>query len=367
MNFWIRALSLSAALLASFAFIHQGTASADAHAADGDSLKYPQEKHLKNLRMLTFEGENAEAYWSFDNKQLVFQRTNPEQGIPCDRIYRWDVSGKNMESNPPVQVSNGEGRTTCSYFMPGNESIIFASTQAGGKECPEAPERTKGAYYWPIYDTYDIYVTDLNGKVLKRLTDRKGYDAEPTVSPKGDKIVFTSDRSGDLELWTMDLDGGNLNQVTYGLGYDGGAFFSPDGSQLVFRSSRPKTPEAIKEYKELLAKGLVKPSDMEIYVCNVDGSNLRQITDLGRANWAPFFHPSGEKILFSSNHASERIYQFNLWMINLDGSGLERITYDPVFDAFPMFSFDGKKLVFSSNRHNGGTRSTNIFIADWVD
>ena len=185
------------------------------------------------------------------------------------------------------------------------------------------------------------------------------------MSPKGDRIVFTSTRTGDLELFTMAADGSDVKQVTNELGYDGGAFFSPDGKKLIFRSSRPKTEAEIKEYKDLLAVGLVQPTNMELYVCNVDGSELRKITDLGSANWAPFFHPSGEKVIFSSNHVSKR--SFNLYMINLDGSGLEQITYDTVFDAFPMFSPDGKKIVFSSNRNNNGTRDTNLFVADWVD
>jgi Tol biopolymer transport system component len=151
------------------------------------------------------------------------------------------------------------------------------------------------------------------------------------------------------------------------LGYDGGAFFSPDGSKLVFRASRPKTEEEINDYKNLLAQGLVAPTNMEIYTCNVDGSDLRQVTNLGKANWAPFYHPSGKKIIFSSNHHSARGFNFNLFMMNEDGTGLKQISYDAVFDAFPMFSFDGKKIMFSSNRNNGGTKDTNIFIADWVE
>ncbi|HOO10356.1 MAG TPA: hypothetical protein PKW06_10495, partial [Cyclobacteriaceae bacterium] len=194
-----------------------------------------------------------------------------------------------------------------------------------------------------------------------------GYDAEATVSPKGDKIVFTSLRTGDLELFTMNIDGTDVRQVTHELGYDGGAFFSPDGTKLIFRSSRPKTDEEIKVYKDLLAEGLVMPTNMELYICNVDGSDLRQLTNLGKANWCPFFHPSGEKVIFASNYETERGFPFNLYMINVDGSGLERITHDDTFDAFPMFSSDGKYLVFSSNRNNGGTRDTNLFVAEWVD
>lgn len=331
-----------------------------------DFLRYPQEVHLKNVRQLTFGGDNAEAYWSFDDTKIVFQAKNKKWGAECDQIYVSDV-GVEMRDVPQL-VSTGKGRTTCSYFLPGDTTIIYASTHEGGDACPPEPSRSEG-YVWPIYETFDIYIANLQGEIVQKLTNFEGYDAEATVSPKGDKIVFTSMRSGDLELYTMDIDGSNVNQVTNQLGYDGGAFFSPDGTKLIFRSSRPSTDEAKKKYKDLLSKGLVMPSDMELYVCNVDGSDLRKITDLGQANWAPFFHPSGEKVIFSTNHKSEKGGRptFNLFMINVDGTGLEQITFDGVFDAFPMFSNDGKKLIFSSNRNNGGTRDTNLFIADWVE
>ena len=332
------------------------------------TVHYAGEVHLKNIRQLTFGGDNAEAYFSFDNSMITFQARNPAWNVPCDQIYCFSFEDGNMKDDIPQLISEGLGRTTCSYFMPGNQSILYASTRSGGDECPPEPERREdGKYVWPIYPDFDIYVADLKGNVIDTLISDPGYDAEATVSPQGDKIVFTSDRSGDLELYTCDIDGSNVKQVTFELGYDGGAFFSPDGSMLVFRSSRPQSDEEIREYKELLAEGLVKPTNMEIYVCNVDGSNLRRVTNLGKANWAPFFHPSGEKIIFSSNHAGERGFSFNLFMVNLDGSGLEQITYDKVFDAFPMFSYDGKHLIFSSNRNNGGTRNTNLFIAEWVD
>ena len=267
---------------------------------------------------------------------------------------------------PPL-LSTGKGRTTCSYFMPGNKSILYASTHLVDENCPDAPRSLNGKYVWPVFSSFDIFVADLNGKITKQLTNEPGYDAEPTLSPDGKKIVFTSTRSGDLELWTMDVDGTNLKQVTKGLGYDGGAFFSPDSKRLVFRSSRPTTAEDIKVYKDLLKDELVQPTAMEIYTCKVDGSDLTQVTDLGGANWAPFYHPSGKKIIFSSNHHSKSKRQFNLFSIDVDGKNVKQITFDPTFDAFPMFSFDGKKFVFSSNRNNGGTRDTNVFIADWVD
>jgi len=224
-----------------------------------------------------------------------------------------------------------------------------------------------GKYVWPVYDTFDIFIADRNGHIIKQLTNSPGYDAEATISPDGKKVVYTSTRSGDLELWTMNIDGSGNRQITDALGYDGGAFFSPDSKQLVFRASRPQTEEAKTAYKDLLKKSVVQPTEMELFICNADGSELKQITNFGGANWAPFFHPSGDKIIFASNHQSASGRGFNLFMINVDGAGLEQITYDPTFDAFPMFSPDGTKLVFSSNRNNGGTRDTNIFIADWEE
>ncbi|MCB0631839.1 MAG: hypothetical protein R2824_32705 [Saprospiraceae bacterium] len=335
--------------------------------AAGDSLRYEQESHLRNIRQLTFGGDNAEAYFSFDNSKLVFQATNPAWGAACDQIYYMSTGG--FTGDHPKMLSTGKGRTTCAFFMPGDETILYASTHGEEEACPDAPRTLNGKYVWPVFPTFDIYVADLNGEIVKQLTNEAGYDAEATLSPDGTKIVFTSDRSGDLELYTMNIDGTDVHQVTDSLGYDGGAFFSPDGTKLVWRASRPKTDEDIKVYKDLLAQGMVQPTLMEIYVANVDGSNVRKVTSLGKANWAPFFHPSGEKLIFSSNHHSPEggRPKFNLFSINLDGTGLEQITFDDVFDAFPMFSRDGKQLVFASNRHNGGTHDTNLFIADWVE
>lgn len=325
------------------------------------------EKHLKNLKMLTHGGDNAEAYFSYDGKFASFQSNNTKWGLKCDQIFNLEIEkAANDSTYKPTMISTGKGRTTCSYFLKNGKHILYASTHKGGDDCPPAPE-TKGKYLWAVYKSFDIYITDLKGNITKQLTTSEGYDAEATVSPKGDKIVFTSDRSGDLELWTMDIDGKNQKQITFGLGYDGGAFFSPDGKKLVFRASRPTEEAEVKEYKELLEKGLVAPTTMELYTCNVDGSDLKQVTHLGKANWAPFYHPSGKKIIFSSNHHSKKGYDFQLFMVNEDGTGLEQITNQSMFNAFPMFSPNGKKIIFSSNRNNGGTRDTNLFIADWVD
>ncbi len=334
-----------------------------------EMIHYPQEKHLKNVKQLTFGGNNAEAYWSRDGKLLTFQSDNPAwSDAKCDQIYYFNPDTDDLSKNPPQLISKRGGRTTCSYFMPGDSTIIFASTHRDSSECPPVPERKVGGkYVWPVYSGYDIYVADLRGNLKMQLTNIPGYDAEPTVSPKGDKIVYTALRQGDLNLWTMNINGTNKKQITFLPGYDGGAFFSPDGNSIVFRASRPEAGEARQEYYKLLSNGLVQPTEMEIFTCNLNGGNYHQVTKLGKANWAPFFHPSGKKIIFSSNHAAAKGYQFNLYMINLDGTGLEQITFDPVFDSFPMFSPDGKRLVWSSNRNNQGTHDTNLFMAEWVE
>lgn len=326
-----------------------------------------EEKHLSNVKQLTFGGDNAEAYFSFDGNKITFQATNKSWGDACDQIYWHNLNNAPMHDRPAL-ISTQKGRTTCSYFMPGDTTIIFASTHLASADCPPTPERrSDGKYVWPIYDSFDIFISDLNGNIKKQLTNEKGYDAEATVSPKGDKIVFTSMRSGDLELYIMNVDGSNVKQITNQLGYDGGAFFSPDGKKLIFRASRPKTEAEIKEYKDLLAEGLVKPTDMDLYICNVDGSKLKKITSFANAEWAPFFHPSGKKVIFSSNYKATRGIPFNLFITDLKGKNVEQITFDGMFDAFPMFSPDGKKLIFSSNRNNNGTRDTNLFIANWKD
>lgn len=334
--------------------------------AQNNPLIYPEEKHFKSIRQVTFGGDNAEAYWSFDDKKLVFQSNYKEWGVGCDQMFLMN-STETFDQKQPPMISTGKGRTTCAYFLPDNKHFVYGSTHLVDEQCPEVPLRENGKYVWPVYDSFDIFVSDLQGNITAQLTNEKGYDAEATVSPKGDKIVFTSTRSGDLELYTMNIDGSDVKQITNELGYDGGAFFSPDGTKLIFRSSRPKTPEAIKEYKDLLANGLVQPTEMELYICNADGSDLKQLTNLGNANWSPFFHPSGKKILFSSNFEAERGFPFNLYLIDIDGKNLERVTHGETFDAFPVFSNDGKYLAFSSNRNNGGGRDTNLFIAEWKD
>lgn len=331
-----------------------------------DSLIFPEEKNFKSVRQVTFGGDNAEAYWSFDDKKLIFQSNYADWSVGCDQMFLMNYD-ESFKDSRPFMVSTGKGRTTCGYFLPDGKHILYSSTHLKDEACPPVPERTPGKYVWPLYDGYEIFVADLDGNIVSQLTNTPGYNAEATVSPKGDKIVFTSTRTGDLELFTMNIDGSNVKQITNQVGYDGGAFFSPDGSKIVFRAHHPESKEDIKEYQDLLGQNLIKPNKMEIFVCNADGSDIQQVTNLGGANWAPFFHPSGNKIIFSSNFESERGFPFHLYLIDLDGTNLKRITNSGTFDSFPMFSHDGKYLAFSSNRNNGGGNDTNVFIAEWQE
>lgn len=333
-----------------------------------DTLKYAEEAHLKNVQQLTFGGDNAEAYWSYDGKWLVFQRTNIRDGIPCDQIFVGKVPKKGEAFNYKM-VSTGKGRTTCAFFTKDGKHIVYASTHLGSDACPPTPDRAKygNKYIWPLYTSFDIFMADLDGKIVKQLTNSKGYDAEATLSPDGNKMIYTSTKDGDIELYIMDLTTGTEKRITNSLGYDGGAWFSPDGTKLIWRASRPKTETEIKEYKDLLAENLVAPTNMEVWVANADGSNARQVTAYGQANWAPAYMPDNKHIIFASNHEYKRGFPFNLYTINEDGTDLKKISRDKGFDAFPMFSPNGKKIVFCSNRNNGGTRDTNVFIADWEE
>jgi Tol biopolymer transport system component len=328
-------------------------------AAQGnDSLRLPEERHLANIRQLTFGGENAEAYLSFDGTQLVFQSTRPPYG--CDQILTMSTSGEGQRL-----VSTGKGRTTCAYFLPGDTTFLYASTHLAAPECPPPPDYSKG-YIWALYKGYDIVVADMQGAIVRRLTTTDGYDAEATISPVGDRIVFTSVRNGDLDLYTMNLDGSDVRQLTNEVGYDGGAFFSADGKQIVYRGFHPTDSAKIASYRELLAEGFVRPSVMELMVMDADGSNKRQITNAGAASFAPYFFPDGKKIIFSSNMKDPKGRNFDLFVVNADGTGLEQITFNGTFDGFPMFTRDGKRLVFASNRHGAARGETNIFMADWV-
>lgn len=324
-------------------------------------LLWPGERHLANVRQLTFGGENAEAYWSADGRKLVFQATRPP--FRCDQIFVVDVD----DPGEPRLVSTGKGRTTCSYWFPDGERILFSSTHlGGGPQCPPPPDMSAG-YVWSVHPDYEIFTARPDGSGLRRLTVSPGYDAEATISTDGRRVVFTSVRDGDLDLYSMGADGSDVRRLTRTTGYDGGAFFSDDGEWIVYRASRPETPQLVEEFQALLKRALVRPNRLEIRTMRADGSDDRLVTSHGVASFAPFFFRGGhDRILFVSNLADPGGRDFDVWAVNADGTDLERVTYNPTFDGFPMFSPDGRRLAFCSNRHNAKPGETNVFVADWV-
>jgi Tol biopolymer transport system component len=352
-------ISHSLLILSFFAFASFATG----QTASAPDMATPQEKHLHNVRQLTFGGSNAEAYFSADGKKLIYQSTHGD--VKCDQIFIMNIDGSDQH-----MVSTGRGRTTCSFFYPDGKKILYASTHLASPECPPRPDFSKG-YVWAIYSGYDIFTANPDGSDVKQLTTTAGYDAEATISLDGKKITFTSMRNGDLDIYTMNANGKNVKQLTHELGYDGGPTFSPDGKWIVYRAYHPQGEKDIADYKELLARNLIRPTSLEIWIMKADGSDKKQVTNLGAASFGPAFTADGKKIIFSSNydaqtHAMGGEGNFELWMMNPDGSGLERITYSDGFDGFPMFSPDGKKLVWASNRNGKAPHETNVFIGDWV-
>jgi TolB protein len=352
-----RVLSLaSAAVLVAAAAFSQHPA-----PPPGPAVIHPDETHFSNLRQLTFGGENAEGYWSPDGKLISYQRRNAAEGVACDQEFVLDVA-----TGRSRRVSDGKGRVTCGYLYDGGRRVLYATTELADAACPPPSDMSKG-YVWPMYQAYDIVSHALDGSAFERLTDAPGYDAEATLSPDGKTIVFTSARDGDLEIYTMSTDGTNLKRLTHEPGYDGGPFFSPDGRRIVYRRDAYPDESGLARYKELLALHLYRPGALEIWVMDADGSNKRQVTKLGAASFAPYFHPDGRRIIFSSNHLEPRGRNFDLWLIRDDGTGLERVTTEPTFDGFPMFSPGGKRLVFASNRGGTVAGETNLFLVDWVE
>jgi TolB protein len=321
-------------------------------------LPEPGEVHLRNVHPLTSGGQNAEAYFSASGKLLIFQRQGPAES--CDQMYIMGADGGGLH-----RISSGRGRTTCGYFYDHDRHIFYSSTEHANPTCPPRPDYSQG-YVWALYD-YDIYTANADGTGARRLTNGPGYNAEGTLSSDGKTIVFTSLRDGDLDIYTMRTDGSHLKRLTTTIGYDGGPFFSPDGKRIVYRAYHPHTAADSAEYRALLAKHLVRPTHMDIWVMNADGSDQRQITNLPGASFAPYFHPDGKRIIFASNYKDPQSRNFDLYLVNLDGTALEQVTTSPEFDAFPMFSPDGAHLVWASNRHGTAPHETNIFIADWVD
>jgi Tol biopolymer transport system component len=319
-------------------------------------LARAQSPHISNIRQLTFGGQNAEAYWSPGGHRLIFQSTR--KPLECDQIFVINVDGSD-----PHMVSTGAGRATCGYFLDDGH-IIYSSTHEADAACPTPPDRSKG-YVWGIFPGYDIYLATDQGRILKKLTDTPGYDAEATVNWKTKTIVYTSLASGDLDLWTMRPDGSHKRRITTTAGYDGGAVFSRDGKKLAWRANYPSTPAALERYRSLLKNNLTAPMKMELVVADRDGSNAQTITQFGCASFAPTFTPDGKKILFASNKNNCDTRKFELFLINLNGTGLEQVTDFGGFTSFPEISPDGRQIVFCSDRKAREHYEFNIFVADW--
>ena len=320
--------------------------------------------HLGNVVQLTDDGDNGEAYFSWDDRLLIFQSNRG--GYSCDKIWIMNVdgSGKRM-------VSPQHGAHTCAFFLPDGK-IIYSSTSHLPGDCPPRPEPPPGSrYVWPLYP-YDIFVSQPDGSEPVRITDNPKYDAEPVVSPDGGRIVFGSQREGDFDVYIMNADGSAVRRLTDRFGYDGGPWFSPDGTKIVWRAWHPQTEEEIARWREAMEKDYILAVPLDLWVMDADGGNKRRITSNGATNWAPSWHPDGRRIIFSSNMDDWREdigafgHNFELYLIRIDGTGLERLTFNDVFDSFPMFSHDGRKVVFASNRNPQKPRATDIFIADWV-
>lgn len=323
-----------------------------------DSLIRAGEDHFAHLWQLTFGGQNAEAYWSADGTRLIFQAMAGE--AKCDQQYEYDLA-----TGEVTRISNGTGRTTCGYFYDDDRRVLFASTQAGGEACPPDPDMSHG-YTWALYPTYDIWTCRPDGSDLQRFIDHPGYDAEGTMSVDGKWLVFTSKRDGDIDLYKIRMDGTGLTRLTDSVGYDGGAFFSHDGKRIVWRTYRSDDPAYVDSFRQLLDQDLVRPSKMDIWVMNADGTGQKRLTDKPGASFAPFFTPDDRRILYASNWENPRSRNFDLYLIDAESGGEPvPVTRDPDFDGFPMFSPDGRWLVFCSNRGGKVAGETNIYLAEW--
>jgi Tol biopolymer transport system component len=322
------------------------------------------DRHMINVKQLTTDGDNGEAYFSWDSRKLIFQSNRG--GYQCDKIWTMNIDGADKK-----MVSPAHGANTCSFFFPDNKKIVFASTNHIPGDCPPKQAVPPG-YVWPLYP-YDIFVANADGTDLKKITDNPRYDAEPVVSSDGTQIVFGSQRDGDFDIYIMNADGSNVRRLTDRTGYDGGPWFSPDSKKIAWRAWYPETEEEKALWKDCMEKDYIVAVPLDLWVMDSDGSNKMRLTRNGATNWAPSWHPDGKRIIFSSNmddwHDDIKKFghNFELYLINIDGTGMERLTFNNTFDSFPMFSPDGKKLAFGANRNPQKPRATDIYIADWIE
>jgi len=331
----------------------------------------PAENHekdfLSRIRRLTVEGRRAgEGYWGPDGKKLVFQ-SERETGNPFYQIYLMDLT-----TGDTTRVSTGVGKTTCSFINPETGDILFASTHHDPTSKQQQEDELKfrasdqeRRYSWDYDPEMELYVKSAKTGTLKRITNKRGYDAEGSYSPDGQWIVFTSTRQAyertltpqeqkqletdpsffaEIYIMRADADGSGPKRLTNVNGYDGGPFFSPDGKRIIWR----RFDEA----------GLLA----DIYTMNLDGTDVRRLTDFGAMSWAPYIHPSGQYVIFASNKLG--FENFELFMVDIDGRKEPvRVTYSDGFDGLPVPSPDGTQLAWTTSR--GGGREGQIFLAQW--
>jgi Tol biopolymer transport system component len=317
---------------------------------------YYGEDHLTKVTQLTFTGENTQASFSPDNKNIIFQSTRNR--LRCDAIFRMHSDGSDIS-----QISSGKGIASSAVISPDNNSIIYSSTQKVDYQCPSKPEYSK-AYSWLLYSSYDLFKDELTGGSDERIIKSSSYDGGAVYSPKGDKIIFSSGRTGDLELYIANSDGNNVKQLTNIDGYDGDAVFSRDGKYIVWRASRPKGND-LHDYRYQLSQGIIKEGKFEIFMMKLAGGKPIQLTNNGATNFSPSFDPNSNNIIFSSNMSQKDGRNYDIYTLNLKTRKLERITYYSGFDGYPVFSSDGKKLLFTSSRNFRYKAEKNIFIVNW--
>lgn len=321
---------------------------------------------LSNTRQLIYEGKRSgEGYFSSDGRFLIFQ-SEREADNPFYQIYILD-----FETGDVSRVSPGYGKTTCAFFRPNSNEVLYASTHGDprSRELMQAEidfrnSGQKRRYAWDYDPQMEIYAANRDGSKARNLTQALGYDAEGAYSPDGQLIVFASNRSAFplenlseadrrrfeidpayfCEVYLMNADGSNVRRITNWPGYDGGTFFSPDGQRIIFRHFNEEGTVA------------------DVYTMNIDGSDLRRLTNFGCLSWAPFYHPSQQYVAFAAN--KEGFSNFEIYLVDLEGIREPvRVTFTEGFDGLPVFSPDGKKLCWTSSRT--ADKSAQLFVADW--
>jgi Tol biopolymer transport system component len=306
------------------------------------------EGHLTEVHQLTFGGENGATRWSWRGDQVALQARADARA--CAHLSRVTLT------DPPGRFPLGEGESPS--FLPGDRDLVYAASPS----CARHPYRAEGL---ALDAGLDVFRAKADGSSPTRLTASPGYDAEPSVCGKTGAIVFTSMREGDLDLYRMDADGGHVERLTATTGYDGGAVFDADCAHIAWHAWHPKG-KALDEYRKQLAENLIRPTTLELWIANADGTDARQVTYLDARSWAPSWYPSEARLLFASTFGGESARDVDLWAIDLDGTNLERVTTAPGVDDAPAFSPDGKSIAFTSTRATElGKTDTNVFVARW--